>query len=76
MEIKIAIVFKKIFAILEIKVYNFVVLTILDNLKSNKYNLNIKSYNYNNKEETFLKEFKFYFFFLVLFFISFVIFRF
>ncbi len=76
MEIKIAIVFKKIFAILEIKVYNFVVLTILDNLKSNKDNLNIKSYNYNNKEETFLKEFKFYFFFLVLFFISFVIFRF
>ncbi len=75
-EIKIAIVFKKIFAIFEIKVRNFVVLTILDNLKSNKDNLNIKSCNYNNKEETFLKEFKFYFFFLVLFFISFVIFRF
>jgi len=58
-EIKIAIVFKKIFAILIIKVGNFVVLTTLNNLRFNKNNLNIESYNYNNKEKVFLKEFKF-----------------
>jgi len=34
-------------------------LTTLDNLKSNKNDFNIKSCNYNNKEEAFLKEFKF-----------------
>ncbi len=58
-EIKIAIVFKKIFAILIIKVRNFVILTILDNLRFNKDNFNIKFCNYNNKEKAFLKEFKF-----------------
>jgi len=58
-KIKIAIVSKKIFAILVIKVRNFVVLTILDNLKSNKNNFNIKSCDYNNKEKASLKEFKF-----------------
>jgi len=58
-EIKIIIVFKIIFAILIIKVGSFVVLTILDNLRFNKSNLNIRSCNYNNKEEASLKEFKF-----------------
>jgi len=58
-EIKIAIVFKKIFAILVIKVRNFVVLTTLDNLRFNENNLNIKFRNRNNKKETSLKEFKF-----------------
>ena len=58
-KIKVAIVFRKIFAILIIKVRNFVVLIILNNLKFNKDNLNIKSRDYNNKKETFLKEFKF-----------------
>jgi len=58
-KIKIAIVFKKIFAILIIKVRNFVVLTILNNLRFNKDNLNIEFRNYNNKEEAFLEEFEF-----------------
>jgi len=58
-KIKIAIVFKKIFAILIIKVRNFVILTTLSNLRFNKDNLNIKSCNRNNKEETSLKEFSF-----------------
>jgi len=58
-KIKIAIVFKKIFAILIIKIRNFVVLTTLNNLRSNKNNLNIKFRNRNNKKEAFLKEFKF-----------------
>ncbi len=58
-KIKIAIVSKKILAILIIKVRNFVVLTTLNNLKSNKDNLNIKSCNCNNKEKTSLKKFKF-----------------
>jgi len=58
-EIKIVIVFKKILAILIIKVYNFVVLTTLNSLRFNKDNLNIEFCNYNSKEKTFLKEFKF-----------------
>jgi len=58
-EIKITIVFEKIFAILIIKVCNFVVLTTLSNLKSNKDNLNIKFRNCSNKEKASLKEFKF-----------------
>jgi len=58
-EIKITIVFRKIFAILVIKVRNFVVLTTLNNLRFNKNNLNIKSRNCNNKKEASLKEFKF-----------------
>ncbi len=56
-KIKIIIVFRKIFAILVIKVRNFVVLTTLDNLKSNKDNFNIKFCDYNNKEKASLKEF-------------------
>jgi len=66
-EIKIVIVFGKKIAILIIKIYNFVVLTILNNLKFNKDNLNIKSRNYNNKEETFSKKFKFKFSFFLLY---------
>jgi len=58
-KIKIAIVFEKIFAISIIKVRNFVVLTTLNNLKFNKDNLNVKFRNYSNKEEVFLKKFKF-----------------
>ncbi len=58
-KIKIAIVFKKIFAILVIKVYNFVVSTTLNSLKFNKDNFNIKSCNCNNKKEVSLKESKF-----------------
>jgi len=58
-KIKIVIVFEKIFAILVIKVRNFVVLTILSNLRFNKDNFNIKSRNCNNKEEASLKEFRF-----------------
>jgi len=58
-KIKIAIVFKKIFAILIIKVCNFVVLTTLNNLRFNKDNFNVKFRNCNNKKETSLKEFKF-----------------
>jgi len=58
-KIKIVIVFRKIFVILIIKVYNFVVLTILNNLRFNKDNLNIESRNYNNKKEAFLKKIKF-----------------
>jgi len=58
-KIKIAIVFKKILAILIIKIRNFVILTTLSNLRSNKNNFNIKFCNYNNKEEAFSKEFKF-----------------
>ena len=57
-KIKIAIVSKKIFGILIIKVRNFVVLTTLNNLKSNKNNLNVESRNRNNKEKTSLKKFK------------------
>jgi len=73
-EIKIAIVFKFFFAILVIKVYDFVVLITLNNLKYNKNNLNIKFCNYNNKKEASLKDFRFRFFF-ALFFVSFVIFK-
>jgi len=58
-KIKIAIVSKKIFAILIIKVCNFVVLTTLSSLRFNKDNFNIKSCNCNNKEKTSLKEFRF-----------------
>jgi len=58
-EIKTIIVFKKILAILIIKVRNFVVLITLNNLRFNKDNLNIKSCDYNSKEEASLKEFKF-----------------
>jgi len=57
-KINIVIVFKKIFAILIIKVYSLVVLITLDNLKFNKDNLNIKSCNCNNKEKISLKKFK------------------
>ena len=73
-EIKIAIVFKKIFAILIIKIYNFVVLTTSNNLRFNKDNLNIKSCNCNNKEKISLKNLNFCLFF-ILFFVNFVIFR-
>jgi len=65
-EINVAIVFKKILAIFVIKVRNFVVLITLDNLRSNKDNLNIKFCNCNNKEEVFLKDFKFLLFFFLL----------
>jgi len=58
-KIKIATISKKILAILVIKIYNFIVLTTLSNLKSNKNNLNIESCNYNSKKETSLKESKF-----------------
>ena len=58
-KIKIAIIFKKIFAISIIKIYNFVVLIILDNLKSNIDNLNIKFCNCNNKEKISSKKSKF-----------------
>ncbi len=75
-EIKITIVFEKIFAILIIKVRNFVVLIILNNLKSKKDNLNIKFRNCNNKEETSSRKFKLNCFFLALSFINFVIFKF
>ncbi len=57
--IKITIVFEKIFAILIIKVRNFVILTILDNLKSNKDNFNIEFRNCSNKEKASLKKSKF-----------------
>ncbi len=50
-EIKIAIIFKKIFAMLIIKVRNFVILTTLNNLKFNKDNLNIEFRNRNNKKK-------------------------
>ncbi len=50
-KIKITIVFEKNSAILIIEVRNFVVLTTLNNLKFNKNNLNIKSYNCNNKKK-------------------------
>ncbi len=60
-EIKIAIVFEKIFAILIIKVCNFVVLIILDSLRFKEDNLNIESCNCNNKEKVFLKNFNFLF---------------
>jgi len=55
--IKIAIVFKKIFANLVIKVYNLIVSITLNNLKSNKDNFNIRSCNYKDKKEVFLKKF-------------------
>jgi len=58
-KIKIIIVFKKKFAILIIKIRNFVVLITLNNLRFNKNNLNIKSRNCSNKKKVFLKEFKF-----------------
>ncbi len=58
-EIKIAIVFKKILAILIIKVRNFVILTTLDNLKSEKDSFNIKFRNRNNEEKVFLKKSRF-----------------
>jgi len=52
-KIKIAIVSRKILAILVIKVRNFVVLTTLNNLKSKEDNLNIRFCNYNNKKKLF-----------------------
>jgi len=58
-KIKIAIISKKILAILVIKVYNFVVLTTLDNLRFRENNLNIKSCNYNNRKEASLEKSKF-----------------
>jgi len=58
-KIKITIAFKKIFAILIIKVRSFVVLTTLNNLRFNENNLNIEFCNRNNKEEAFLKKSKF-----------------
>jgi len=58
-EIKIAIVSRKIFAILIIKARNFVVLTTLSNLRFNKDNLNVKFYDCDNKEKAFLKESRF-----------------
>jgi len=58
-KIKIAIIFKKIFAILIIKIRNLIILTILNNLRFNKNNFNIESRNYNNKEEASLEEFRF-----------------
>ncbi len=58
-EIKIAIIFEKIFAILIIKARNFVILTTSNNLRFNKDNLNIKFRNCSSKEETSLKESKF-----------------
>jgi len=58
-KIKIAIVFKKILAILIIKIRNFVILTTLNNLRFNKDNFNIKFCNCNNKEKASLKESKF-----------------
>jgi len=57
-KIKIAIIFKKIFAILIIKIRNLIILTILNNLRFNKNNFNIESRNYNNKEEASLEEFR------------------
>jgi len=74
-DIKITIVFEKIFAILVIKIYNFVVLTILNSLKSNKDNFNIEFCNCNNKEKVSLKEFKLLLFFFFLSFINLVIFK-
>ncbi len=65
--IKIAIVFEKILAILVTKVYNFVVLTTLDSLRSNKDSLNIRFCNCNKKEKAFLENFKFLSFFLFCF---------
>ena len=73
-KIKITIIFKKIFAILIIKIRNFVILITLNNLKFNENNLNIRSCNYNNKGKTSLKELSFNFNFN-LFFISFIIFK-
>ncbi len=58
-KIKIAIVFKKIFRILIIKICNFVILITLNNLRFNKDNFNIKSRNRNNEEKTFLKKIRF-----------------
>jgi len=60
-KIKITIIFKKIFAILIIKIRNFVILITLNNLKFNENNLNIRSCNCNNKEKTSLKELSFNF---------------
>ncbi len=52
-QIKIAIIFEKKIVILIIEVRNFVVLTTLNNLKSNKNNLNIESRDLckNNKSK-------------------------
>jgi len=66
-KIKIAIVFRKIFAISIIKICNFVVLTTLNNLRSKEDNLNIKFRNCNNKEEASLKDSKFLSFVFCLF---------
>ncbi len=58
-KIKIAIVFKRIFRILIIKICNFVISITLNNLRFNKDNFNIKSRNRNNEEKTFLKKIRF-----------------
>jgi len=58
-KIKITIIFEKKFAILIIKIYNFVILITLNNLRFKKDNLNIEFYNYNNKEKASLKKFRF-----------------
>jgi len=58
-EIKIAIVFRKILAILIIEVRNFVISTTLSNLKFKKSYFNVESRNRNNKEKASLKKFKF-----------------
>ncbi len=66
-KIKIAIIFKKILAILVIKVRNFVMLATLNNLKFNKDNFNVKFCNRNNKEKASLKKSKSKFFLLFYF---------
>jgi len=48
-EIKVAIVSRKIFAILIINIRNLIILITSNSLKSNKNNLNIESCNCNNK---------------------------
>jgi len=58
-EIKIAIVFEIFFAILIVEVRSFVMLTISNNLKFKKDNLNIKFRNCNNKEKASLKKSRF-----------------
>ncbi len=58
-EIKVAIVSRKIFAILIINIRNLIILITSNSLKSNKNNLNIESCNCNNKEKISLKNFKF-----------------
>jgi len=66
-EIKIATIFKKIFAILIINIRNLVVLKTLNSLKFNKDNLNIKSRNCNSKKKLSLKNFKFLFSFFLFY---------